>query len=77
MNKAFIAIASIIVMHFMIKSWKKAHDKPTSKEDVYRQMIAEHEALRAATRSTIAKMDAMSTSKDQCDAMAMAPGRLA
>lgn len=70
MNKAFLAIASMIVAHFMIKSWHKVHDKPDTKEDVYRRMKAEHEALRASARPTIAKMDAISTPRDGSKMMA-------
>jgi hypothetical protein len=119
MHKIFLAVSSMIVAGFLMKSWKKLHEKPDTKEEVYRRMKAEHEALRAAAspiiakyrrmkaehealraaaRPTIATLDSISTprdgakmmaaigtvqqmrdalrpSNDQCDAMAMAPGR--
>lgn len=64
MHKIFLAVSSMIVAGFLMKSWKKLHEKPETKEEVYRRMKAEHEALRAAARPTIAKMDAISTPRD-------------
>lgn len=102
MHKIFLAVASMIVTHFLQKAYRKITEKPTiDKEEIYRQMKkAEYEARRAAARPTIAKLDSISTprdgekwmasigtiqqmrdalrpSNDQCDAMAMAPGRFA
>lgn len=101
MHKIFLAVSSMIVVGFLMKSWKKLHEKPMDKEEIYRQMKkAEYDARRAAARPTIAKLDSISTprdgakwmasigtvqqmrdalrpSNDQCDAMAMAPGRFA
>lgn len=100
MNKIFLAVSSMIVACFLMKSWKKLHEKPMDKEEVYRRMKAEYDRRRAEARPTIAKLDAISTprdganmmsaidtlqqmrdalrpSNDQCDAMAMAPGRFA
>lgn len=70
MHKIFLAVSSMIVAGFLMKSWKKLHEKPETKEEVYRRMKAEHEALRAAARPTIAKMDAISTPRDGSKMMA-------
>lgn len=64
MHKIFLAVSSMIVAGFLMKSWKKLHEKPETKEEVYRRMKAEHEALRAAARPTIAKLDSISTPRD-------------
>lgn len=64
MNKAFLAIASMIFAHFMMKSWHKVHDKPETKEEVYRRMKAEYEARRQAARPIVAKLDSISTPRD-------------
>lgn len=70
MNKAFLAIASMIVAHFMMKSWCKVHEQPETKEDVYRRMKAEYERRRAEARPVVAKMDAISTPRDGASLMA-------
>lgn len=100
MHKIFLAVSSMIVAGFLMKSWKKLHEKPETKEEVYRRMKAEYDRRREEARPVIAKLDAISTprdgakmmaaigsvqqmrdalrpSNDQCDAMAMAPGRFA
>lgn len=108
MHKIFLAVSSMIVAGFLMKSWKKLHEKPETKEEVYRRMKAEHEARRRdeffrnnppgsritecleristprdgakmmAAIGTVQQMrDALRPSNDQCDAMAMAPGRFA
>lgn len=100
MHKIFLSVVSMIFTGFLMKSCKKLHEKPETREEIYRRMKAEHEALRQAARPTIAKLDAISTprdgekwmasigdiqqmrdalrpSPDQCDSMAMAPGRFA
>ena len=63
MHKIFLAVASMIVTHFLQKAYRKITEKPAiDKDEIYRQMKkAEYDALRP--------------SPDQCDAMAMAPGR--
>lgn len=70
MHKIFIAVSSIIVTGFLMKSWKKLHEKPETKEEVYRRMRAEYEARRAAARPVIAKLDAISTPRDGAKMMA-------
>ena len=70
MHKIFLAVSSMIVAGFLMKSWKKLHEKPETKEEVYRRMKAEHEALRAAARPTIAKLDSISTPRDGAKMMA-------
>ena len=70
MHKIFLAVSSMIVAGFLMKSWKKLHEKPETKEDVYRRMKAEHEALRASARPTIAKLDSISTPRDGAKMMA-------
>lgn len=73
MHKIFLAVSSMIVAGFLIKSYRKLcnePEEPETKEEVYRRMKAAHEAhreierLRAAARPTIAKMDAISTPRD-------------
>lgn len=54
----------MIVAGFLMKSWNKLHEKPETKEEVYRRMKAEHEALRASARPIIAKMDSIYTPRD-------------
>lgn len=70
MNRIFLSVASMIVADFLMKSWKKLHEKPETKEEVYRRMKAEHEALRASARPIIAKMDSISTPRDGAKMMA-------
>lgn len=90
MHKIFLAVSSMIVAGFLLKSYRKLLEKPEeTKEEVYRRMRAAHEAhreierRRAAARPTIAKMDAISTPRDgglrsAIDAVQqMAPGRFA
>lgn len=60
----------MIVTHFLQKAYRKLHEKPETKEEVYRRMKAEHEALRAAARPTIAKLDSISTPRDGAKMMA-------
>lgn len=65
MHKIFLAVSSMIVAGFLMKSWKKLHEKPMDKEEIYRQMKkAEYDARRAAARPVIAKLDAISTPRD-------------
>lgn len=100
MHKFFLSVVSMIFTGFLMKSYRKLHEKPETKDEVYRRMKAEYDRRRAEARPVIAKMDAISTprdgakmmaaigsvqqmrdalrhSPDQCDAMAMAPGRFA
>ena len=70
MHKIFLSVVSMIFTGFLMKSYRKLHEKPETKEEVYRRMRAAHEAhreierLRAAARPTVAKMDAISTPRD-------------
>lgn len=70
MHKIFLAVSSMIFAGFFMKSWKKLHEKPETKEEIYRRMKAEREALRAAARPVIAKLDAISTPRDGAKMMA-------
>lgn len=87
MKKLFLAVSSMIVTGFLMKSYRKLREKPETKEEVYRRMRAayeEHlkiERRRADARTTIARMDVISTPSDggllsPIDALKqMAPGR--
>lgn len=85
MHKIFLSVASMIFTGFLMKSYKKLHEQPETKEEIYRRMKAEYDAHRAAARPVITKLDtigakqkmrdALRPSLDQCDAMAMATGR--
>ena len=89
MHKIFLAVSSMIVTGFLMKSYKKLREKPDTEEEVYRLMKAAHknhrefERRRADARPTFAKMDAISTQRDagltsSIDSLAqMAPGRFA
>ena len=88
-HKILLAVYSMIVTGFLMKSYRKLREKPDTKEEVYRRMRAayeEHlkiERRRAAARPIIAQMDAISTPRDggltsSIDTlMQMAPGRFA
>ena len=90
MRKIFLAVSSMIVTGFLMKSYRKLREEPEepeTKDEVYRRMKAAHEAhreierLRAAARPTVAKMDAISTPRDGGlmsaigSVQQMAPGR--
>ena len=91
MRKLFLAVSSMIVTGFLMKSYKKMKncEEPESKEEVYRLMKAAHEnhreieRRRAAARKTFAQMDEISTQRDagltsSIDTLAqMAQGRFA
>lgn len=70
MKKLYLAVSSMIVTGFLMKSYKKLHEKPETEEEVYRRMKAAHknhreiESRRASARSTFAQMDAISTPRD-------------
>ena len=66
MHKIFLAVASMIVTHFLQKAYRKITEKPTiDKDEIYRQMKkAEYDARRAAARPVIAKLDSISTPRD-------------
>lgn len=71
MSKLFLSISSMIVAHFVMKSWHKVHEKPATKEEVYRRMKAEYEARRAAARPVITKLDTISTPREGAKMMAL------
>ena len=87
MKKLFLAVSSMFVTGFLMKSYKKLREKPETEEEVYRRMKAVHEVhseierRRADARKTFAQMDAISTQRDggltsSIDTLAqMAPGR--
>ena len=76
MKKLFLAVSSMIVTGFLMKSYRKLREKPEVYEDHLKI-----ERRRAAARSTFAKMDAISTPRDggllsSIDTLQqMAPGR--
>ena len=89
MHKIFLALSSMIVTGFLMKSYRKLREKPEPElDELHRRMRAAYkhlkiESRRADARSTFAKMDAIHT---QCDAgptslidplMQMAPERFA
>ena len=87
MKKLFLAVSSMIVTGFIVKSYRKLRDRPESKEETYSLMKAAHknhrdiESRRANARSTFAKMDAFHTQRDAGPTslidslLPMAPGR--
>ena len=89
MHKSFLAVSSMIVTGFLMKSYRKLRDKPDTEDEVYRLMKASHrnhreiERRRADARKTFAQMDAISTQRDAglmspIDTLAqMAQGRFA
>ena len=79
MKKLFLAVSSMIVTGFLMKSYRKLR-KPDTEEDVYEDHL-KIESRRASARTTFAKMDAISTPMDgglmsSIDTLQqMAPGR--
>ena len=47
MRKIFLAAASMMVAHFVLKTWNKLHEKPMTKEELYRKMKTEREQRKA------------------------------
>ena len=78
MHKIFLAVSSMIVTGFLMKSYRKLREKPEVYEDHLKI-----ERRRADARATFNMMDAISTQRDggllsSIDALAqMAPGRFA
>ena len=74
MHKIFLAVSSMIVTGFLIKSYRKLREKPESnpgtKEEVYRRMKVAHEVhsklerILAEARAASNRMDAISTPMD-------------
>ena len=64
MKKLFLAVSSMIVTGFLIKSYRKLRDRPDTEEEVYRLMKAAHKNHReierrcADARATFNRMDA-------------------
>lgn len=75
MHKIFLAVSSMIVSGFLMKSWKKLHEKPETKEDIYKCKKAEL-LSRLGTISDLEAALRQHRAPDQADAMAMPPGRL-
>ena len=63
MHKIFLAVSSMIVTGFLMKSYKKLHEKPETEEEVYEDHL-KIESRRAAARATFNRMDAISTPMD-------------
>lgn len=82
MHKIFLAVSSMIVTGFLMKSYRKLREKPEL-DELHSRMRAAYARVsrRAAARTTFAKMDAISTPRDggllsSIDAVQqMAPGR--
>lgn len=53
MNRIFLAVASMIFTGFLMKSYRKLHEKPESKYDIYRRMKAEWELRKRAEHDAI------------------------
>ena len=66
MHKIFLAVSSMIVTRFLMKSYRKLREKPDTEEEVYRRMRAAYAKVRrrAAARTTFARMDVISTPRD-------------
>ena len=82
MHKIFLAVSSMIVTGFLMKSYKKLREKPDTEEEVYEDHL-KIERRCADARATFNRMDAISTPSDcgllsSIDALQqMAPGRFA
>lgn len=57
MKKLFLAVSSMIVTGFLLKSYKKLREKPDTKEDKIERRCAD-------ARATFNRMDAISTPSD-------------
>lgn len=78
-RKVFLAVYSMIVTGFLMKSYKKLREKPDTEEEVYEDHL-KIERHCADARPTIARMDVIFTPRggDLIDSlMQMAPGRFA
>ena len=66
MHKIFLAVSSMIVTGFLMKSYRKLREKPETEEEVYRLMRAAYAKVRrrAAARTTFNRMDSISTPSD-------------
>ena len=46
MKKLYLAVCSMIVTGFLMKSYRKLREKPETEEEVYRRMRAAYESVR-------------------------------
>lgn len=80
MHKIFLAVSSMIITDFLMKSYRKLREKPDTEEEAYEDHL-KIERRRADARKTFNRMDAISTSRDDgllsaIDTLQqMAPGR--
>ena len=73
MHKIFLAVSSMIVTGFLMKSYRKLREKPDTKEEVYEDHL-KIERRQADARATFNRMDGSLMSS--IDALQqMAPGR--
>lgn len=63
MHKIFLAVSSMIVTGFLMKSYKKLREKPDTEEEVYEDHL-KIERRCADARKTFNRMDAISTPSD-------------
>ena len=81
MKKLFLAVSSMIVTGFLMKSYRKLREKPEPElDELHRRMRSAYARVRrrAAARETFARMDAVSTPMDGGlidSLLQMAPGR--
>ena len=69
MHKIFLAVSSMIVTGFLMKSYRKLREKPETEEEVYRRMRAAYARVRNraeldAKNATFNRMDAISMPRD-------------
>ena len=60
MHKIFLAVSSMIVTGFLMKSYRKLREKPETEEEVYEDHL-KIERRCADARATFNRMDAIST----------------
>lgn len=63
MHKIFLAVSSMIVTGFLMKSYRKLREKPDTKEELYEDHL-KIERRCADARATFNRMDAISTPSD-------------
>lgn len=67
MHKIFLAVCSMIVTGFLMKSYRKLRERPEPElDELHRRMRAAYARVRrcADARTTFAKMDVISTQRD-------------
>lgn len=76
-NKIFLSVATMIVTGFAIKTWRKMHQKPLTREEMYRAHIKEEIDRRrrydSACMGKVREDIPRPFSPDQMDAMALRP----